>query len=285
MKRFVALALVGSFPLVASAGNPVSVNPPAQPSSMNQPLSAAVQAAGATLPPAPVMTSQPTNWGGGGCPSAGVPCGDPSACSQTRPYFNPLAPRGDCGGRGTCLDRLKEWVTYHPEPCNLGLHPTPYMAPLRTYFTCRPGDGSPGVGCGAGCGAGCAAGRGAGRGGCGAVEMPVKRLSADGCDAPACRPRVRYTPQSDCGGTRPRLLDRLFGWFSPKGEPTGGDNWCAPVPYPYPAAELLPANPAPPMPPPTTSTLPTTTVPANTPTGRPAGKSIQLSPQQPFTNP
>lgn len=278
MKRFVALALVGSFPLVALAGPPVSVHPP---TSMNQPLSTAVQAAGANLPPTPVMTSQPTNWGGAPCPT-GVQCAG-AECGQTKPYFNALAPRGTLF-RGTCLDRLKEWATYNPAPCNLGRTPTPYKAPLRTYFTCRPADGSPGVGCGTGCGT---AGCNTGRGGCGTVNLPVTRLRADGCDTPACRPTVRYTPLScrsevPTGAARPRLLDRIFGLFGPKCDPAG-DEWCAPapVPYPYPAAELLPAPPAASMPPPVTSTPPLYTPPA----GKAGGQTVQLTPRQAFTNP
>lgn len=282
MKRFVALALVGSFPLIASAGPPVSVHPPAQPTSMNQPLSAAVQAAGANLPPAPALTSQPTNWGGTPCPTA--PACEP-ACGQPKPYFNALAPRGTMFS-GTCLERLKEWATYNPAPCNLGRTPTPYQAPLRAYFTCRPTDGSPGVGCGTGCGTnGCKPVRG----GVGALNLPVSPLRANSCDAPTERPRVRYTPltcrsEVPTGTARPRLLDRLFGLFGPACG-TAGDDWCAPagpVPYPYPAGELLPANPAgPAMPPPAPPVTPPTTPPA----GKGGGQTIQLSPRQAFTNP
>lgn len=285
MKRFVAFAIVGSFPLIASAGPPVSVHPPA---SLNQPLSAAVQAAGANLPPAPVMSSQPTNWGGSPCPSPAVPCGEP-ACGGTKPYFNVLAPRGGTAVRGSCLDRLKEWATYNPEPCKLGRTPTPYQAPLRTYFTCRPTDGSPGVGCGGAGGgtAGCATGRG----GCGTVALPVTPLTTNACDAPTCRPRVRYQPLScraevPTGTPRPRLLDRLFGLFGPKCDAGYGDDWCAPAPTPYPAG-LLPATPiGPAMPPPSASVLPMTTAPLYTPpAGKVNGKTVQLTPLQPFTNP
>jgi hypothetical protein len=97
---------------------------------------------------------------------------------------------------------------------------------------------------------------------------------------------VRYTPLTSrsevpTGASRPRLLDRLFGLFNSPCDPACGDGGCAPVPYPYPAAELHPAAPTgPAMPPPAPPVAPTTP-----PVGKGGGLSAHLSPRQAFTNP
>lgn len=307
MKRFVALALVGSFPLVAVAGPPVSVHPasPTQPSSLNQPLSAAVQSAATTLPPAPTMTSTP-NWGTpavypgttvSNCAPA-APCADASNCQPVRPYFNLLAPRGNgCDtARGSCLDKFKDWLCYRPTAGGFPCTPTPYRAPLRAYFRCT----EPGCGAGACATGGCANGHGAPAGGanCNTLNVPVNRLSAE-CDTGNCRPRVRYLPLTaraevpvvgcDARPCRPRLLDRVMGLFTPKWGGTCGGATCTP------ACETMPPSPnwaplpasAPATPPtasPTPMPLPTGT-PTYTPPVKSGGQTIQLTPQQPFTRP
>lgn len=310
MKRFAALALVGSLPLVALAG-PVSVypspkppaaqllpvntapgpsqgtTPAAPPTSLNQPLSAAVQTAASNLPqaPAPVMTSSPS-WGSpavypgttvpgpsgaapcGTAPCA-APCGDSATTQPVRPYLNLLAPRGGCDdARGSCLDKLKDWLCYRSSPGGPPCTPVPYRAPTRAYFPCRPTDGCISGGCGAGgpcaggvggncatgnCGTGIAAtgrlrsligGGMPGGGNCGTTPIPVSRLSASDCSAPTCRPRVLFIPlnRAECPTTgcdsrpvRPRLFDRLLGLFNcgPRcgtgcDGTTGDGVWCSP---------------------------------------------------------
>lgn len=313
MKRFAALALAGSIQLTALAGNPVSVHPPAAPkpaNSMSQPLSAAVQSAAATLPaPAAVMTSTPS-WGapavlpgtlvGAGCAPAGS-CGDPTACPTVTPYFNVLAPRGGCDVvRGSCLDRLKDWFNYRSSPGGFGFTPTPHRATMRAYFPCTP-TGSCGT-------AGCATGGGS----CGPVTMPVQRLDATGCDTPACRPRVMYQPLSTrsevpfagCNPlpVRPRLVERMLGFFTPKWGGMCGDGTCTPGTYAPPLTTTW-SSPGATTAPTTTWTTPgspsvvpnampgtfvpsMSTTPMSGPVGKPGnGKPVQLSPAQPFTNP
>ncbi len=325
MKRFATLTLVGSIQLTALAGNPVSVYPPAPPkpaNSMSQPLSAAVQSAAVSLPaaPAPTMTSMP-NWGTPAvlpgtlvaAPTAsGIPCSDPATCQVVKPYFNPLALRPGCDVvRGSCLDRLKDWFCYRSSPGGFVRTPTPYRAPLRTYFPCTPTCGS------GGCGpAGCATGGcAAGGGNCGTVTLAVQKLEA-GCDTPACRPRVMYQPLTarsevpaigcDARPVRPRLFERLLGVFAPKCGATCAEactpDGCQPL-APLPAAVWTSPNPgttptttwnqqtSPPVVPnamPGTLVPPMSTTPiyGPTPTGtKMNGKPIQLSPAQPFTNP
>ncbi len=303
MNRFAALALAGLIPLTAVAGNPVSVYPPAPPkpaNSMSQPLSAAVQSAAATLPaPAPVMTSTPS-WGapavlpgtlvGSPCATAAAPCGEPATCTTVKPYFNVLAPRGGCDVvRGSCLDRLKDWFNFRSSPGGFGFTPTPYHAPLRAYFPCPPT-------------AGCATGGCVTAGGsCGTVTLPVQRLSA-GCDTPACRPRVMYQPLStrsevpvlgcDARPMRPRLFERLFGFFGPKWGGMCGDGACTPDTYTPPLTATAtvwssPSSPAVvPNAMPGTFVPPLSTTPIYGPVSKPGnGRPIQLSPAQPFTNP
>jgi hypothetical protein len=304
VKRFAALALAGSIQLTALAGNPVSVYPPAPAkpaSSMSQPLSAAVQSAAVALPaaPAPTMTSTPS-WGtptvlpgtpGGTLPASGIPCGDPAAGQVVKPYFNPLALRTGCDAvRGSCLDRLKDWFNYRPTPGSFPCSPTPYRAPMRAYFPCKPTCGSGGCGTGGG--------------NCGTVAMPVRKLEA-GCDTPAtCRPRVMYQPLTarsevpavgcDARPVRPQLFDRLLGLFTPKcaaacAEATCPSNDWTPAAAPAATVWNTP-NPSGVVPTPTPGTLvppmSTTPVYGPTPTGTKLNaKPIQLSPAQPFTNP
>jgi hypothetical protein len=326
VKRFAAFALVGSFPLFASAAPPaVSVYPPAPttwqqapapaaPNSLNQPLSAAVQSAAATLPPAPVMSSTPS-WGSPAVyPSApvaaGGPCGDAAACNPVRPYFNALAPRGGCDtARGTCFDRFKEWLCFRSSPGGHGCSPVPAQAPLRSYFRTAPGCGT--GACGTAGATACSPRVGRGDW---AVDMPVQKLDA-GCDTGTCRPRVRFTPLTtrsevpvtgcDSRPARPRLFDRLFGFFTPRWAGMCGDGACAPsecvptappfaappataAPVPYTPLPMTPpqAMPVPPTAAPAVPPVPMSTTPVVAPPGGKAnGKTIQLSPQQPFTNP
>lgn len=322
MKRFAALALFGSFPLVALAG-PVSVHPPkpaAPPTSLNQPLSAAVQTAASNLPaPAPVMTSNPS-WGSpavfpgtlvpasGGTASCGptvpcatAPCGDPATCQPVRPYLNLLAPRAGCDtARGSCLDKLKDWISYRSSPGGLACSPVPYRAPMRAYFPCPATDGCAGGACAGGTSAG-RCGPAIGGTNCGTVTMPVSRLSATDCPAPACRPRVQYVPllnRSECPTVgcdarpvRPRLFDRLLGLFTPTWGANCNDNSCAPADCSTPAVgqpmQPPPTTVNPPMVPPAPMPMPPmSTKPVYTPqSGNASGKTIQLTPRQPFTNP
>lgn len=313
MKRFAALALVGSFQMVAVAGPPVSVHPasPTPPSSLNQPLSAAVQSAAATLPPpAPTMTGTPS-WGTpavypgtlvNNCPPA--PCADAPTSQPVRPYLNLLAPRGSgCDtARGTCLDKFKDWLCYRPTPGGFPCAPTPYRAPLRAYFRCT----EPGCGTGACATGGCANGHAAPARGdwSNTMSVPVNRLSA-GCETPTARPRVRYVPLTaraevpavgcDAHPCRPRLLERVMGFFTPKWGGMCGDATCTPAsdttPAPPgwstslpPAPAVAPAPASAPTLAPAPMPMPTGT-PTFTPPLKSGGKVIQLSPQQPFTNP
>lgn len=311
MKRL-ALALLGSFPLVALAGNPVSVHPPAaKPAgSMSQSLSSVVQSAATTLPPAPVMTSSPS-WGSPavlpgsvvGSTGSCAPCDVGGTCGSVRPYFNPLALRPGCGDviRVSCLDRIKDWFCYRPTPGGFGGGPVPYQAPLRTYFPCPPSVGCDAGGCASGA---CGVGRSAG--GCGTVQLPVRKLEA-GCDTAVCRPRVRYLPLTcraevpvvgcDARPARPRLFDRLFGFFSPRwgamcGDPTCGTDACGSAPTYSPMTVTTPMAPVTPITPPAVpSTMPGTLIPPMSttpiygPTGRMSGKPVSVSPVVPFTNP
>jgi len=128
--------------------------------------------------------------------------------------------------------------------------------------------------------------------------MPVSRLGASDCPAPAYRPRVLFIPLTraecpsvgcDAQPTRPRLLDRLFGWFNrPASGTTCNDAWCSPNDWKTqaPAQPMMAPAPALTNPPMTSPTpMPMSTKPIYAPQGGANGKPIQLPSQQPFTNP
>ena len=71
-----------------------------------------------------------------------VPAGG-CASGACRPACGaPLFSTAACDGSGKsrpCLDRVVNWLTWHPGPSVLPvLTPTPYQSPLRDYFPCGP---------------------------------------------------------------------------------------------------------------------------------------------------
>jgi len=125
--------------------------------------------------------------------------------------------------------------------------------------------------------------------------VPVSRLAASDCPAPACRPRVLFIPltRSECPTVgwdarpvRPRLLDRLLGLFNARrcggATPVCDDVWCSPNDWKLqPMTAPVPATANPPMTPPTPSNI----KPISTPQSGWISKPAQPASQQPFTNP
>lgn len=247
MKRFATLGLLLASAAAGSAGNPVSVNPPAAPASgsgLSQSLPSAIQSAVPNAP-APALVSQPS-WGAEplfssqAIPTTGptyltnptvgcAPCETPAV----RPHFNLLAfparlsaptACGGCGVRGSCLDRLKAWLSFQPTPSGVPvLEPIPYRVPLRAYFPCTPDGGAGAGGCAAGGGCGpkvrpnvlARLGLFQGKGACEAT-IPTRPLPpAPACDADG-RTRVVYVPLTADGcadgkACSPTLWNRLTG--------------------------------------------------------------------------
>jgi hypothetical protein len=127
--------------------------------------------------PAGVYASGTCSTGNCG-PACGAPlfpttqvCG-PNGCVKTRP----------------CLERVIDWLTYHPGPSVLPLFtPTPHRAPLRDYFAC-PAIQTPGYASG-GCASGnCATATAGCTTGCGNSGNVLTRAlgiaSGDTCAAP-----------------------------------------------------------------------------------------------------
>ena len=166
----------------------------------------------------------------------------PSACAPCPPGYEtpcgtPLFPNVGkrCGDR-TCLSRLKDWLCFQPGPRVLPiLTPTPYHAPIRAYFPCKP-DARPAacapacppsypaapllgfrlVNAGGGCGRmagdcprplfGNLFGRGSS--GCQPAAYPAAAPVANPPAAPACATCGRW----GAGGS---LMDRLVEFFVP----------------------------------------------------------------------
>jgi hypothetical protein len=77
-------------------------------------------------PPAAACAANPAGYGVGY--GGDAPCGTP--------LFPGVGPKP---GDRTCLNRFLDFVCYKPGPSVLPiLTPTPFHAPLRTYFPCRP---------------------------------------------------------------------------------------------------------------------------------------------------
>jgi hypothetical protein len=228
MKRFLPSALLlGSS--VAFAADPVSVYPPtvsSTPTSLNQSLPQALLQAAPAVSAAPTMTSSPT-W----APTA-TACTTPTylncntgrsatscepkytampGCSPgpslTRPYVNLLQPPGwlnrcDDGtcSRGNLLERLGAWLSSSRSAQDApGFTAQPLQAPMRAYFPCQP--------TAAGCGTCGTAGPVEG-GRLRTLYIPlVNRFDA----MPTCTTDGLKT------ATRPNLLQRMLGFFTPEG--------------------------------------------------------------------
>jgi hypothetical protein len=106
--------------------------------------------------PATASVGEPVGTPSGyGYPVPPLPAGVGGADGRCGP--GGCAPTGCAPGRarghdGSCWEKLKNWLCYHPTKTELPkLCPTPYYTPLQGMFPCTPG------GCGAGCGT-CAGG-------------------------------------------------------------------------------------------------------------------------------
>ena len=228
MKRFLLTALVMGSSLAAAA-EPVSVYPPTVPTSttsLNQSLPQALMQAAPAASATPTMTSSPTwaptatacttpsylNCNTGRCAPACEPKytampGCSPGPSLTRPYVNLLQPPawlnrcddGSCS-RGNLLERLGAWLSFsrsgHDAP---GFTAQPLQAPVRAYFPCQP--------TAAGCGTCGTAGPVEG-GRLRTLYIPL----VNRCDAmPTC------TTEGVRTATRPNLLQRMMGFFTPEG--------------------------------------------------------------------
>ena len=81
----------------------------------------------------PTPTVPPVGHQASACPPAGCGFGE-AACGT--PLFPGVGPKP---GDRTCLNRFLDFVCYRPGPAALPLFtPTPFHAPLRTYFPCKP---------------------------------------------------------------------------------------------------------------------------------------------------
>ncbi|MFO0847360.1 MAG: hypothetical protein U0871_02210 [Gemmataceae bacterium] len=175
------------------------------PADMSRPLGEILQSPLPTAPtvPPPTAAATPAPTSAAGCAT----CATPAA--------------GDCatgGGGRNVLGRLKEWLCYKPAPRVLPVFtPTPYTAPARAYFTCRP----PAMGCGqaVGCGQ-------TGAGGSVAPARKTVKAAESTCTSGRCgTPFLRghsFGLFGGCDPCRDSLLDRLLGRFS-------SDRGCHPV--------------------------------------------------------
>lgn len=161
---------------VAFAQNPLSVYPSAQ----GQPMPPPLGASSVNQPlPQVVANGVPA---GAGCAS----CTHAAACPQHR------------RARGSCLHRIYDWVTFQPCPRVLPLlTPTPYQAPLRTYFPCKPEHG---------------------------------RVGSTAC-ATQCRPtllpRLHGAPAAcaSCPSPRVSMVSRFLRFFDPRPHPYNSSTW------------------------------------------------------------
>lgn len=159
------------------AQNPVSVYPTRQAQPMPPP--AAMPVVNQPLPQVVATGLAPA-------PMSCASCTHAAACPLHRRASRP------------CLQRIFDWVTYRPCPRVLPvLTPTPYQAPLRTYFPCKPDA----------CGAG-----------------------APGC-ATHCRPnllpRLHGAPAAcgSCPAPRVSLVSRFLRFFDPRPHPYTSGTW------------------------------------------------------------
>ena len=205
--------------VLAPADTPV---PAPTPAPAPAPAAPAVTAAGRADPLQPLggllsmpLPTSPTVAAGtcasGSCAPA---CGSP--------LFSTLA-RDGAGKPRPCLDRVVNWLTWHPGPSVLPvLVPTPYQTPLRDYFACTPlkNPGYPAAAtCASPAGAGprlaAALGLGSVATGCadGASKPRVSCATAFGCQpvAPVVipLPPVFASPAERHGGRC--AMDRLMG--------------------------------------------------------------------------
>ncbi len=265
MKRLIALSAGLAWAAAAAAeppAYPITVPPYAQGkpvsgvrqvsvTDVTQPLPAAVSSVAPVGPLAP--TVPPPGPGVMPYPQAGYPAVPGPGCY----------PQGSCCPQGggcerderSCLRRFRDWLCFQPGPRVLPvLTPTPYQAPLRAYFPCRPGDCLAAGGCNptAGCGAaGCAgpgceggrpgllSGRLAGvfhRDSAPAGYGPVVSGAAVVPSAPQAAPGpigYGYAPQvvadgSVAEGGHTSLLHRMTGWFTGK---HSGQGYAGAYPY------------------------------------------------------
>jgi hypothetical protein len=126
--------------------------------------------------------------------AGGVPAGAAGCVSCSYAAECPLHKRGS----RPCLQRLKDWACHQPCPRVLPiLTPTPYQAPLRTYFPCTP---------------------------------DAHRAAAPGC-ASHCRPnllsRLHGAPAdcANCPAPRVSLTSRFLRFFDPKPHPYNANTW------------------------------------------------------------